>query len=235
MRPRPKLASTGPAFDRRSVSVVRSPALLAPRCLAARSASTGQVGDDRHLRRLRRSTSVRSPPSSIRTRTTPAPTMCAARAYGKAGRFKRRDRRLRHGDQDQPGFYQAYANRALVQRRMNRDDLALADYNQSISLNPNYAVAYVGRGNIYRQHKQLDLALADFNQAITVDRQRPARLSQPRASSISRRASTCRRSRISPRPSRWRPTATEPFNGARPVLPGDRRLQGRPRRLQRGR
>ena len=55
-----------------------------------------------------------------------------------------------------PGFYQAYANRALVQRRLKQDDLAFADYNQSIQINPSYAVAYVGRGNMYRQRKQLE-------------------------------------------------------------------------------
>jgi Tfp pilus assembly protein PilF len=68
-----------------------------------------------------------------------------------------------------PGFYQAYANRALIHRRKNQDDRALADYNQAIQLNQSYDVAYIGRGNIYRQRKQLDAALADFNRAIELD------------------------------------------------------------------
>jgi len=55
-----------------------------------------------------------------------------------------------------PGFYQAFANRALVERGMQKDDLAFADYNQAIQINGNYAVAYVGRGNMYRERKQLD-------------------------------------------------------------------------------
>lgn len=47
-------------------------------------------------------------------------------------------------------------------------DLALADYNQSIQINPNYANAYNNRGLIYYDKTEYDLALADFNQAITL-------------------------------------------------------------------
>ena len=43
------------------------------------------------------------------------------------------------------------------------------DYNQAITISPDYAPAYVGRGNMYRQRNQTDLALADFNAAIRLD------------------------------------------------------------------
>jgi tetratricopeptide (TPR) repeat protein len=94
-------------------------------------------------------------------------------AYGRAGRFKEAIADFDAAIKIKPDFYQAYANRALVERRINKDDLAFADYNQAIQINPSYAVAYVGRGNMYRQRKQIDLALADFNKAISLDANDP--------------------------------------------------------------
>ena len=80
-----------------------------------------------------------------------------------------------------PSFYQAYANRALVQRRLGRDDLALADYNRALQINPSYDVAYIGRGNIYRQSKQTDARARRFQPGDRARHQRSARLPQPRA------------------------------------------------------
>ena len=97
----------------------------------------------------------------------------AGQAYGKAGNLKEAIADFDTAIKLNPNFYQAYANRALVERRLERDDLALADYNRAIQINPNYDVAYVGRGNIYRQNGQLDLALADFNRAIQLDSSDP--------------------------------------------------------------
>ncbi|WP_159297824.1 serine protease, partial [Microcystis aeruginosa] len=48
-------------------------------------------------------------------------------------------------------------------------ELALADLNKAMKLNPNYALAYSGRGELYYYQKKYDLALADFNKAIELD------------------------------------------------------------------
>ena len=48
-------------------------------------------------------------------------------------------------------------------------ELALADFNKAMKLNPNYALAYFGRGELYYYQKKYELALADFNQAIELD------------------------------------------------------------------
>ena len=49
------------------------------------------------------------------------------------------------------------------------DDLAMQDFNQAISVNPNDAAAYLGRGNLERAHDNYDAALADLNQAIRLN------------------------------------------------------------------
>ena len=48
-------------------------------------------------------------------------------------------------------------------------DLAFADYDKAIALDPNNAAAYNARGNIHFDRKQYDLALADYNKAIALD------------------------------------------------------------------
>ncbi|KAB8335825.1 tetratricopeptide repeat protein [Scytonema tolypothrichoides VB-61278] len=45
----------------------------------------------------------------------------------------------------------------------------MADYNQAIKLDPNYATAYDGRCELYRTKKDYDRAIADCNQAIKLD------------------------------------------------------------------
>ncbi|MBW4626958.1 MAG: tetratricopeptide repeat protein [Brasilonema octagenarum HA4186-MV1] len=45
----------------------------------------------------------------------------------------------------------------------------LADYNQAIKLDPNYAQAYYSRGVFYFSKKDYDRAIADFNKAIQLD------------------------------------------------------------------
>ena len=48
-------------------------------------------------------------------------------------------------------------------------DKAIADYNQAVRLDPNYAVAYKSRGNAYADKGEFNLAIADFNRAIMLD------------------------------------------------------------------
>ncbi|MDB9540271.1 tetratricopeptide repeat protein [Anabaenopsis tanganyikae CS-531] len=64
---------------------------------------------------------------------------------------------------------EAYFNRGVVYTRQQKWDLALADFNQAIKLNPNDALAYKNRGTIYYNQQKWDLALADFNQAIKLN------------------------------------------------------------------
>ncbi|MBN9114082.1 MAG: tetratricopeptide repeat protein, partial [Pandoraea sp.] len=49
-----------------------------------------------------------------------------------------------------------------------RYDLALADYNRALEIDPNYAAAYLGRGLVHRQQGQVMAAFNDFNKAIAL-------------------------------------------------------------------
>ena len=48
-------------------------------------------------------------------------------------------------------------------------DLAMAEYDQAIKLNPRDVLIFYDRGTINYQRGDLDLALADFDQAIQLD------------------------------------------------------------------
>src|SRR5215475_9941984 len=48
-------------------------------------------------------------------------------------------------------------------------DKAIADYSQSVALNPNFAAAFNNRGEIYRKRFDFPHAIADYTQAIALD------------------------------------------------------------------
>jgi len=45
-------------------------------------------------------------------------------------------------------------------------DLALANFNEVIQLDPNYAPSYNGRGLVWDRFAKFDLAIQDFTKAI---------------------------------------------------------------------
>ena len=62
-----------------------------------------------------------------------------------------------------------YYNRGVTYQNLGRYDEALADYGQTIRLNPQYAAAYVNRGNTCKNLGRIDEALADYGQAIRLN------------------------------------------------------------------
>ncbi|REJ49974.1 MAG: tetratricopeptide repeat protein [Microcystis aeruginosa TA09] len=62
-----------------------------------------------------------------------------------------------------------YSNRGMLYGAWKKWDLALADYNKALALNPNNARAYINRADVYKERKEFDLALADYNRAIEID------------------------------------------------------------------
>jgi lipoprotein NlpI len=67
---------------------------------------------------------------------------------------------------DSPDASLAYLNRGLLRCSEGCSELALADYNKALQLNPNFAEAYVERGSAYDLKGRFDLALADYNKAL---------------------------------------------------------------------
>ena len=54
-------------------------------------------------------------------------------------------------------------------RHLRHDDKAIADYNQALNIDPEYAWAYAGRAETYRWLEQYEQATADFDKAIQLE------------------------------------------------------------------
>lgn len=63
----------------------------------------------------------------------------------------------------------AYYNRGSAYAAKGQYDVAIADFDQAIRLNPNYVPAYYNRGVAYAEKRQYDSAIADFDQAIRLN------------------------------------------------------------------
>lgn len=63
----------------------------------------------------------------------------------------------------------AYYDRGLAWAKKNETDKALADYNKSLKLNPDYQNAYISRGNALKLKGQAESAIADYDRAIKID------------------------------------------------------------------
>src|ERR1700760_648998 len=62
-----------------------------------------------------------------------------------------------------------HAMRGAELSRSRQHDLALADYDLAIKIEPKAASIYTGRANVYRAKGDSDRAIADFGQAIRLD------------------------------------------------------------------
>lgn len=70
-----------------------------------------------------------------------------------------------------PGYVLAiaYLNRGLAYREKGDETRAIDDFDEAISLNPEYAEAYFNRGTVHNGKGDYDRAIADFGQAILLD------------------------------------------------------------------
>ncbi|MEO1375512.1 MAG: tetratricopeptide repeat-containing serine protease family protein, partial [Cyanobacteria bacterium J06635_10] len=62
-----------------------------------------------------------------------------------------------------------YLNRGNLYKDRKKWNLAVADYNKAIQINPQHANAYYNRGLLYRNKKKWELAVADYNKAIQIN------------------------------------------------------------------
>jgi tetratricopeptide (TPR) repeat protein len=60
-------------------------------------------------------------------------------------------------------------SRALLWAEKGEIDLAIADYDQVIKIDPRSPIAHNNRGNLYRLKKDTDKAITDFTEAINLD------------------------------------------------------------------
>jgi tetratricopeptide (TPR) repeat protein len=63
----------------------------------------------------------------------------------------------------------AYNNRGNAYSVKGDKDRAIADYNQAIKLDPNFAMAYYDRGVVYYKKRDYARARADWTKALQID------------------------------------------------------------------
>jgi tetratricopeptide (TPR) repeat protein len=64
---------------------------------------------------------------------------------------------------------EAYKNSGLAYANQGQYELAIADFNRALELNPRDAEAFNNRGGVYANQGQWDLAFADFNRALELN------------------------------------------------------------------
>ena len=62
-----------------------------------------------------------------------------------------------------------YTRRGGAYQAQGDPNRAVADYNESMRIDPTYPAAYSNRGNIWFRRGEFDRAIADYNQAIQLD------------------------------------------------------------------
>ena len=64
----------------------------------------------------------------------------------------------------------AYNNRGYVYHQRGELDLAIADYDRALRIDPGLGSAYINRGVAHRFKGDLNAAMADFNRAVAIDK-----------------------------------------------------------------
>ena len=62
-----------------------------------------------------------------------------------------------------------YGRRGMIYDQQKEAELALADFDRAVQLNPNHAYAHNNRGHFYQKQGKVESALADFNRAIQLN------------------------------------------------------------------
>jgi lipoprotein NlpI len=78
-------------------------------------------------------------------------------------------RAIASGQLSQANLAATYMNRGVEWRHKGEDDRAMADYDQSIQLDPNNAMTYNDRGNVWTDKGDYGRAIAEYDQAIRLN------------------------------------------------------------------
>ena len=94
---------------------------------------------------------------------------CASGSIDRDLRIQHCTRAIQSGGLSREDLAITYNNRGFAYNNKGQYDRAIQDYDQALSLDPNFALAYRNRGAVYSREGQHGRAIGDYTQAVRLD------------------------------------------------------------------
>ena len=110
-------------------------------------------------------------PAAALAQSTPDVDICAGTSGTADERIAACTRAITSGQLSTASLAITFHNRGVEWSNKRDYDRAIADYNEALRLNPQYAIAYSNRGNAWSYKRDYDRAIADYNEALRLNPQ----------------------------------------------------------------
>ena len=114
-------------------------------------------------------------PAAALAQSTPDVDICAGTSGTADERIAACTRAITSGQLSTASLAITFHNRGVEWSNKRDYDRAIADYNEALRLNPQYAIAYTNRGNAWRDKGDAGRMMADYDEALRIEPANAAR------------------------------------------------------------